>query len=142
MPPTRRSSTGRVGFTAYFAAHVDRTLSVDERRAVREHYLNDVAKHTSRGLRRVVLMDPIGNIWFRFQPGRPARPAGDHRGHDPPAPSRPGGDAQHVNDAAGRGDRLEVMVEPEILNDPTDPGRFLRFGTDDGGMHEPHPLLG
>ena len=66
MPPTSRSSTGRVGFTANFAAHVDRTLSVDERRVVREHYLNDVAKHTSRGLRRGVLMDPIGSIRFRF----------------------------------------------------------------------------
>ena len=34
------------------------------------------------------------------------------------------------------------MVEVEILNDPTDPDRFLRFGTDDGGMREPHPLFG
>lgn len=34
------------------------------------------------------------------------------------------------------------MVEAEVLNDPTDPERFLRFGTDEGGMRDPHPLLG
>ena len=31
------------------------------------------------------------------------------------------------------------LVEAEILNDPTDPNRFLRFGTDEGGMVEPLP---
>lgn len=29
------------------------------------------------------------------------------------------------------------MVEVEILNDPTDPERFLRFGTDPRGMRDP-----
>lgn len=34
------------------------------------------------------------------------------------------------------------LVEVEVLNDPTDPDRFLRIGTDTGGMRAPHPLFG
>lgn len=34
------------------------------------------------------------------------------------------------------------MVEAEVLNDPTDPERFMRFGTDPSRMNEPLPLDG
>lgn len=34
------------------------------------------------------------------------------------------------------------LVEVELLSDPTDPDRFIRFGTDNKGMVDPHPLFG
>lgn len=51
---------------------------------------------------------------------------------------------QHSTELLQRAEAEQTtwMVEVEVLVDPSDPDRFLRFGTDDAGMREPHPLFG